>query len=289
MAELPAIIGDVYQALCQLEPSESGINVMYMNNIRFLGVDIECRANVDLTEVRRLLLEPFSAHGELRIIQVVGDSGTPINSGKLSYARRLLSKHFTNDTVVEYGFTRSERDANWLVEDVVIQNPALKSLLVGNIVQRTIDSINPPAWSALSQIEHLVFVYRRNGTPTSFGDDTWVSDGVMMAETGDVMICLEGGPQAFSQCVNALLAKLRVIAVTGLREGEATKGFSAAGLLACIAQKGLSDETANAYLTQNPPKMEQDGRIREDLRRLLVFGSGPGVEAGDLLIEVHST
>lgn len=283
MADIIASIQDAYQALCRLETSESGVDIVFINGIRFLGIDIDRKTDVNLARAREILLESFPTHEKLRILQVIGDSGTPFGSDKLPFVQQLLDGFATNDTAMEYGFTRSERDANWFVEDLATRNPAT-SRLIGNIVQETMKSINPPAWSAFPKIEHLAFVYRSKDPPTTFGDDVWLSDGVMNGEAGDTVICLEGGPQAFTQCVNVLLAKVKVIAVTGLREDKATQKFSAAGLLACIMQEGLSEENASAYLTQNPPKNEKqcDG-IREDLRRLVEFG----FQVTDLPIELH--
>lgn len=271
MENLADSIGTAYQEFCRLTASDTAVDIILVNGIRFVGIDINRKLTVNVADVRRILLEPFAGSGIRRIVQVVGDSGSPIRDDRLAYARGLIERHAGHDSIIEYGFTNSQNDTNWLVENLQATNLTLTSRLVGNIVQVSEQAVTTDGWSALQSINHLTFVYRRDGLPTTFGDDVWLSDGVMNAEAGDVLICFDGGPQALKQCVNVLIEGIQVVVVTDLREHKASTRFSAAGLLSFVMKQGWSEDNANTYLTAHPPEsIEQCQAILDDIRRLLM-------------------
>ena len=104
----------------------------------------------------------------------------------------------------------------------------------------------------------MVFV---NGEPpTTFGDDIWISDGVM--RKGDRMICFEGGIQSLKQCINMLLAGIHVIAVTDLRSHVK---FSAARLLSKLKN--------NEPLQYGPEIQKQNERLNNVNLELITIES----------------
>ena len=122
-------------------------------------------------------------------------------------------------------------------------------------------------------VKRFILLYNENGTPTTFGEDTCVSDGVMSGEVDDRMLCFEGGPQAFHQCVNALLKGIAVMVMTDLRLVDGRNRFSAARLL---LQLRFSDEGMNVeqllkdFFEEYPlDKTEHLPAISQDVDRLL--------------------
>ena len=173
-------------------------------------IDFNQRDQIDLVEFRDMLLKDNPSSS---ILQVVGDSGTSFDELSLPRARRILSDAIKQDIYIEFGWTYQPRDANWLVIDYLETHPEVGPGVIVNAVNASIDVARTGEWSYSDHARQMVFV---NGEPpTTFGDDIWISDGVM--RKGDRMICFEGGVQSLKQCINMLLAKIPVIAVTDLR------------------------------------------------------------------------
>lgn len=185
-----------------------------------IGIDNGQRLQYDLKQIRDLLSpdEP--------IVQVVGDSGTPFDDNKIGAAQAILSIYITKDTAIEYGFTAARHDTNWLVNEYKSAHPEIR--LIANIVDEAISALES-GMSGSSDIYTSVLLFDRL-RPTRFGDDVWLSDGIMCKDRGDKMLCFEGGPQALYQCSNVLLQGIQVVAVIKLRSGR----FSAARFLSAF-------------------------------------------------------
>lgn len=206
-------------------------------------VDFNQRDQIDLVEFREMLLKDNPSSS---ILQVVGDSGTSFDESSLPRARRILSHAIKQDTYIEFGWTFQIRDANWLVVDYLETHPEVGQRVIVNAVNVAIDIVGTGEWSYSNHARQMVFV---NGDPsTNFGDDVWISDGVM--RKGDRMICFEGGIQSLKQCINMLLAGIRVIVVTDLRSDIK---FSAARLLSKL---------------KNNESLQDDPAIQEQIERL---------------------
>jgi len=174
--------------------------------------------------------------------------------------------------LIEYGFTSIEHDANWLVQDYVSSRPEAAARTVANLVGQSLQALRSTTWTGSEHVRTFVVLYDKDGTPTRFGEDTWISDGVMSREAGDRILCFEGGAQAFHQCVNALLAGIGVLAMTNLRPTSDERRFSAARLLLTFARTddGVEfDQRLEDCLHAYPPKTkEQLLAIHKDLARL---------------------
>lgn len=186
--------------------------------IQCLGIDDRQKSEYDLAKVRDIL----SSSTNTPLVQVVGDSGTPFEEAKIPEAQVVLS-HYLDGCMVEYGFTASKYDTNWLVAEYRTAYP--DTVLIANVVQQSIEALESGCDGCPDASRYLLLFDRLS--PTRFGDDVWLSDGIMSRELGDKMICFEGGPQALYQCSNALAKGLQVIVVIGLRAAR----FSAARLL----------------------------------------------------------
>lgn len=212
---------------------------------RTIGIDNRQRCQYNLAELR----DRLSPHAP--IVQVVGDSGTPFDKNKVPAAQAILSSHVVDNASIEYGFTASNNDTNWLVNDYQKSHPEVA--LIANVVEQTVEALEA-GMIGFSNVKALVLLYDRL-TPTRFGDDVWLSDGVMSKERGDKMVCFEGGLQALYQCCNALLKGIRVVAVTNLRSADLqSKKFSASRFL--TAFKAGSEE-ADEYLRVYEPGSKQ--------------------------------
>lgn len=200
---------------------------------RSLGIDNQQRCQHDLAKLRELL-SPRAP-----IVQVIGDSGMPFDDDKLPVARAILTSLVANGAAIEYGFTASKYDTNWLVNDYKAKHPGVT--LIANVVEQATVALQS-GMEASENISRFVVVFDRL-SPTRYGDDIWLSDGIMSREREDKMLCFEGGPQALYQCSNALLKRIQVVAVTSLRPAR----FSAARFL--IAFK-TSSSRAKEYLEE---------------------------------------
>ncbi|KAK5088226.1 hypothetical protein LTR05_002443 [Lithohypha guttulata] len=245
----------------------------------FLVVNIDTKT-FELVELRNTLNSYYNKPDELtRVVQVVGDSGISFSRNKIENALAVLSDHIDNATILEYGFTCVEHDANWLVSEYLAKrvrsaqstspNTIAETRVVANLVGQSIEALETTGWSGSEHVHHYTLLYSSGAELTRFGDDTWLSDGMMFAEHDDMMICFEGGPQAFHQCVNVLMFGVRVSAVRGLRpNGDAR--FSAAQMLACLNEATAAENSpVEDYLRDHAPaKKEQIEDIRADIERL---------------------
>lgn len=185
---------------------------------RSLGIDNRQKSEYDLAKLRGFL----SSSNNTPLVQVVGDSGTPFEEDKIPEAQALLS-YCVDGCMVGYGFTASKHDTNWLVAEYRASHPDM--VLIANVVHQSVEALESGYDGCPSASKYLLLFDRLS--PTRFGDDVWLSDGIMSRELGDKIICFEGGPQALYQCSNALAKGLQVIVVIGLRAAR----FSAARLL----------------------------------------------------------
>lgn len=200
---------------------------------RSIGFDNRQRCQYDLAQLREFLA-PHTP-----IIQVVGDSGTPFDDDKISMAQSVLASYVADGAAIEYGFTASKHDTNWLVNDYQTTHPQVK--LIANLVEEVIEAMEA-GWEGSLKVSVFVVLFDRLSS-TRFGDDVWLSDGIMRRERRDKMLCFEGGPQALYQCCSILLKGIQVVAVTNLRSAR----FSAARFLAAFK---IHPEQAERYLEE---------------------------------------
>lgn len=213
---------------------------------RFIGVDNRQQCKCDLVWIRSKL----SGSVHLPMVQVVGDSGSPFDNDKIPKLQGIVSKYLSG-CLVEYGYTASKNDANWLVGEYLSSHP--EAIAVGNVVHQSIEALDS-GWEGHKRLSTVLVLFDRL-SPTRFGDDTWLSDGLMFKNLGDRILCLEGGPQALYQCTSVLARGIEVIAVTNLRRAR----FSAARLL--IAFKNTDEHVAQTLasieLTQKQTNVVQ--------------------------------
>ncbi|KAK5096251.1 hypothetical protein LTR70_003110 [Exophiala xenobiotica] len=269
-SDLVQVLGDACELLAKQDISLQAISV---GNRRFIGVRNDRRHGFDLAELRHTIHENCEIRGSSNTtVQVVGDSGTAFDNAKILSAQQALARSVEGDVLIEYGFTSIEHDANWLVQDYVSSRPEAAARTVANLVGQSLQALRSTTWTGSEHVRTFVVLYDKDGTPTRFGRDTWVSDGVMSREAGDRMLCFEGGAQAFHQCVNALLAGIGVLAMTDLRPTSDERRFSAARLLLAFARTDddvESDQRLEDCLHACPPKTkEQLLAIHKDLARL---------------------
>lgn len=240
---------------------------------RFVGVTSDQSSNLDLAHLRRTICRTCGPQSSTaKILQIVGDSGTAFDNATIQSAQQALARSIEHGVFLEYGFTSFEHDANWLVQDYLSTRSETAVRAVANVVDESLNVLQSPQWTASEYVDVFVMLYNRDGTPTRFGEDTWVSDGIMSGELGDRMLCFEGGPQAFHQCVNALLAGIEVLVMTDLRPTSVEQRFSAARLLLTYSttEDGVeSDQPVKACLDRYPPKTEEQLlAVHKDLSRL---------------------
>lgn len=248
MAEREAVDDDFVRVkeTCPVEHGIKKVDVNASTDKICHTFDYDERNDVDLMKFRAVLLKDGPSNSS--ILQVVGDSGTSFDESALDRAKRILADHITKTAFIEYGYTYQHRDANWLVAEYLEDHPEAGERVITNAVDACFDAVKTGEWFYSPHPKHCVVV--KGDPPTKFGDDVWVSDGVM--QPGDRMICFEGGAQALRQCVNMLLSGINVTVVTDLRNASR---FSAARLLSQLKQKGR--------LSQH-----EDARIQEQIERL---------------------
>lgn len=239
----------------------------------WLGVRSELNGELDLQRLRHLVLSLLGFNTSDAIIQVVGDSGSSFSEEGAETALNILSKHITLTSVVEYGYTAQTYDANWVVGEMMNRQPEFAARVFANVVQKSADALGSLEWTGHPAVTTFVLPYNDDGTPTSFGDDTWLSDGIMAARPDEKMICFEGGIQAFEQAVNVLCLDIPVVVCTSLRvPGEAR--FSAAALLLMLRNREDSDtddghKSLEDYLSTLAKRDSQkESKIQDIMKRL---------------------
>lgn len=211
---------------------------------RSIGIDNQQRCQYDLTRIRDLLSTTTS------IVQIIGDSGTAFDDDKIPAAQTILSSHVAN-SAIEYGWTASKHDTNWLVNDYKAEYP--QTMLIANLVEQSAEALDK-GMEGIQNVSTFVLLFDRL-SPTRFGDDIWLSDGIMRSERGDKMLCFEGGPQALCQCSHVLTKAVQVVAVTNLRSGR----FSAARFLTAF-KTGF--QNAEEYLSEAQATSKQSNIAR---------------------------
>lgn len=247
--------------------------VVSIGGRRFIGVRSDQRGALNLLNLRRMICQELGLNdGSSKIVQIVGDSGTAFDDARILSAQEALTRIIESDSCIEYGFTSIKHDANWLVQDYISSRPEAAIRTIANVVGQSIETLRSADWTGSEHVTTFAMLYNQDGPLTSFGQDNWLSDGIMAAEFGDRMLCFEGGPQAFHQCVNALLRGIEVIAMTDLRSGNDEGRFSAVRLLLLFTSndKGVElDQRLKESLNAYPPrKEEQLLAIHRDLVRI---------------------
>lgn len=210
--------------------------LLEQDSTNFLCVWTGLQPTLDPRAFRHTLGQLLLGRDSFRLVEVVGDS---------SHGFTLLGRQTAKDTIVplltdhdgpvvlEYGYTASSHDANWVVNDILAAVPELRSRTVANVVFKSATAVEHWECEATGNVGGMVLVYDGDGE-TGFGSDIWVSDDIMSVSHGDVLVCLEGGPQAFAQAVGVCLKGVSVVVLTGpgMRDGSAaTADFSAGCLL----------------------------------------------------------
>lgn len=274
-----SLVQALRNAYARLVAGNASGQALRINSRIFVGVRGDGRCNLDLANLRRTIYEEIEPqHPASRLVQVVGDSGTAFDEAKIPFAQKALSRHLGGDLLIEYGFTCIEHDANWLVQDHISRRPEVAACTIANIVGQSLEALNSAKWTGSEHLRTFVVLYNENGTPTKFGEDCWVSDGILSGETGDKLLCFEGGLQAFHQCVNALLAGVEVLAMADLRPAKDAPRLSAAQLLLSIADlrddSNPSGHLVNWLDVSLPGREEYSPGVRNDLTRLQEAGIG---------------
>lgn len=250
---------------------EQGFFEYERDGLHFMLIEAEKEDTIDLSMIRQELLNHLGRTTDSRIVEIIGDSGTAFHSHR-QVLEVLLELAEMPNIVLEYGFTGSLHDTNWLVSHCLELKHEVgqRVQVIGNLVGQSIETLSTEGWSGSSHVTIFTLLCRRDGTLSSYGSDVWLSDGILNAASGDQVVCLEGGPQAFRQCVNALLSGVEVHAYTGLRR-SIDKTFSAAkilGFLKDAENEGPVD--LERYLQDYPPKNARTiAAIRGDVQRLL--------------------
>ena len=274
-AALADLLADAYG---RFDRQGAPIQVLDIASTRCIGVQNEQKDNVDFDHLRRIFCEKPESESSLQsIVQIVGDSGTAFDSASILAAQEALAEQLECSVLIEYGFTSIKHDANWLVQDYISSRREAAVHTIANIVSQSVVALQSADWRGSEHVRIFVVLYNNDGTATKFGEDTWLSDGVMASEVGDRMLCFEGGPQAFHQCVNALTKGIEVLVMTNLRPMDQKKRFSAARLLLVFMASANStdfEQSLDDCLHTAPPtKEEQLINICNDLDRLKLCGN----------------
>ncbi|KAJ9653374.1 hypothetical protein H2198_007463 [Neophaeococcomyces mojaviensis] len=249
-SEPPESLRKAYVIFSRRDPSAGHIQTMHLDEKIIIGINSQLEGDADLIELRRLFVQSFS-YEETGILQVVGDSGRAFNQAAIPRALEVLSEQ-TAQRIIEYGYTAVEYDTNWLVAEYISKLPEVRSRVIANAVGQSIQCLQDPSWSGSLKVANFVMLYDRD-SDTEFGQDVWLSDGIMSPDFNDEMLCFEGGIQAFCQCTNALVKNIKVVAMTNLRPSELHIKFSAARLLLQLKKTDASSdvqERAREYLSQ---------------------------------------
>lgn len=237
---------NAYEVLNKKDTTGSPVQTLYLNGRTIVGVDSSLEDTSGLGELRRLFVATFGCE-DMRILQVVGDSGCPFNWAAIPRALKVLSDQAAGG-VIEYGYTAVDHDTNWLVAEIIAKSPEVGPRTIANVVGQSIECLQQPSWSGSPIVTNFVMLHSRDSY-TKFGQDTWLSDGIMLSSYGDKMLCFEGGLQAFRQCTNALVRNIEVVAMTDLRCSNTRVKFSAACLLHQL-KKTHADSDAQAQASE---------------------------------------
>ena len=261
--------------------------VIEIGKRHFLPTRLEAKDQLDPSELRAAVVSQLCGKTDstTRIVQVVGDSGTSFDKDRIREAQQVLERHAGNGSIIEYGMTSRGDDANWLVGDYIEKNTVAAERVLANVVGESVHALES-GWTGSERVKYFVLLYQKGHLPTRFGEDMWLSDGTMSAETGDVILCFEGGVQALSQCVNALERGIKVVAVPNLRPSINDMRFSAAELLSIV--EGVKDSSRlepelKQYLDEHWPEdttkvdsimqnIQRLVQISENIRNLVLTG-----------------
>jgi hypothetical protein len=250
------------------------------DDLTFFSACLALKSNFNAPDFRSKLTSHLGLlQSDTTILQVVGDSGTAYSPAAIKRIKALLQDLLTPRTILEYGYTATLHDANWIVNNLISTDPDLASRTIANIVFESAKAVRDWGCEATGHAKTFALVYDE-GKETRFGDDVFVSDDIMVKGKGDVMICVEGGVQSFEQVVSVLARGVRVIAVTekGVRVRQEVR-FSAAGTLMRFkevlhASEGLEarierliEEVKNEESERG--KLDLVVRIEKALRRLV--------------------
>lgn len=270
---LSSVVQEVYtKAVSDFsKPTYQGFTEYYEQGLYFLVADAEAEGTIDLSIVRKALLSRVGGEPNDRVVQVIGDSGAAFQYHD-KVLKILLEVVRQPQVVLEYGFTGSEHDTNCIVSRYLnlARERGKKPRVIGNLVGQSIETLNTRDWYGSTNVDTFTLLYRKDGELSSYGSDTWLTDGIQAAEHEDSIVCFEGGPQAFHQCVNALLHGIEVYAHTGFRPSTSKK-FSAAQMLGLLSEgNGDKHVCADGYLQEHPPKSAQAvNMIHKDITRLI--------------------
>ena len=267
---LQGILKDAYERLVK---QDAPLKIINLCGRRFIGIRNGQPGVTDLADLRSILCGQGEVRDPLhRVVQIVGDSGTSFDPARILSAQQALARNVRVNDWIEYGLTAWKYDANWLVQDYISSVPEAAARTIANVVGQSVETLLSGEWMASEDVSTFAVLYNSNGTPTRFGEDTWVSDGIMTSMMGDKMLCFEGGVQAFHQCITALLSGIEVFAMTDLRSRDDDRRFSAARLLLILVnadQRVGPGELLLHYIDLLPPNNEdQRAVINEDVGRL---------------------
>lgn len=274
-SSLAGQIEAVFEHLRVTQPSTSFIDTHRQGDNVYVCVCVSVRNTFPHRELRRIISDILEV-SSVRLVEVVGDSGSDFTSEGCTRALTVLNKHVTPGTVLEYGLTSKGRDSAWAVGECLSSSIASSTHALGNVVNASLAALRA-GWSASRLAKIFTVLYNADGMPTDFGDDTWLSDGLLDPSFKDELICLEGGVQSFHQAVNALINAVPVFACTGLR--EEVQRFSAAHLLLELKSIDMSDDkvlgsTLETYLCTLKAMSEVTRqKIKDDVLRLRSIAS----------------
>ena len=170
--------------------------------------------NINYVGTRQTILTTMNLTSNTKIIQIVGDCETYSVEGTKK-ARSVLVNILNQDGIlIEYGLTGYKDgnacDVNYLVSSI-IDKYNIPS--IANIVDyHTVVAIEKWKCQISNKCRNFLLVFNSDHT-VKFGDDIQLSDTLC-----DTTICLEGGAQSFSQCVNSLLQNKKIVMLYGLRD-----------------------------------------------------------------------
>lgn len=251
---------EAYTAFTRDELSPASIQHLRKGARSFLGINSNLEGNIDLWRLRQDLLTELDCE-DVGVLQVVGDSGVSFEERSIPRALQILSEQVKAESIVQYGYTAVKYDTNWLVAEHIQQSLHEGSRTIANIVEQSIECLQNPLWQGSPSVTNFVVLYEHKRS-TNFGDDVWLSDGIMFADSNDKLLCFEGGLQAFRQCINMLLKEIPVMLVTGLRSMDASTKFSAAQCLECL--KMTNKSTVNSQVDKYLDRVfgEDDERVQ---------------------------
>lgn len=182
----------------------------------------------------------FRTNSEGVVVQIVGDSASPFDSGGTKIAEEKLKAFFAKlgcDFKVLWGLTGQRgpdggKDVNQIVNDWIDEDPESRSKIAfANIVDAdTIRALKESACTFPKKEASIRnFIAVCGGA--KFGDDIPISDSLT-----DHLIVMEGGYQSLTQALNVLEKGGVVSILKGLRSREKSANFSAAATLERIGE-----------------------------------------------------